>query len=109
MAATKTQDYARYGLQPGNAEQRMFDLVVELDGGVGSPRTETFSNITFAGDASQTNRVDRVLAEGSMLLRFPGIPDSQGKDGPKCTYSQSEAKLSLTVAIHFDCDRLKTP
>jgi phage tail sheath protein FI len=73
--------YTKYGLDPSNQQQALFNLSISWFDGT-SYQTESFLNVTLAGDATQSNRLDKVLEDGSQFVRcaipnsLPSIPQS---------------------------------
>lgn len=66
--------YETFGLDSTDPTQALFNLVISYFDGTGH-RTESFLDVTLFGGAGQTNRLDKVLANGSQLVRW-AIPAS---------------------------------
>jgi hypothetical protein len=63
--------YQRFNLDPNaTPPQTLFNLTIWYFDGT-SYQTESFPNVTLAGDENQINRLDKMLANGSPFVRYP--------------------------------------
>ncbi|WP_437972161.1 phage tail sheath subtilisin-like domain-containing protein [Sorangium sp. So ce260] len=81
VPASSISLYQRYGLNPGDLTQTLFNLAISYFDGA-NYQTESFVNVTLWGDDNQVNRLDKVLQSGSQYARctipnpLPHLPNA---------------------------------
>ena len=75
LVPTSSPLYQKYGLDPTNPKQALFNLTVYWFDGA-NYQTETFLNCTLWGTTNQVNRLDKVLENGSQYVRYAAPTDN---------------------------------